>query len=430
MSYLSRLDQVPPDQPAGRAQLVGGWIRSEWRDFFAELRADRPILLIPGMALVTRYRDVIEVLSRHRDFSVRFYSGKIEPSVGPHMLGRDAPVFSWRDKSVMRLALPLDDLPRVRELAARLTDEALQQCSGETLDVVGTIGRHVPIRLCAEYFGFPGPDEATMARWSKAIQLEIFKNLGNDPTITASSVQSGTELAEYLKEHIAELRRAGSDPGTALGKLLRLDLPESLGFDDARLITNVSGLLVGAVETTSQAVAQVVDQILRRPDVQAVATAAARADDDAVLDPIVWEALRLDPINPLVPRFVERDAVVAAGSDRETVLPRGTLLFACTASAMHDERELDQPEVFRPGRPPHHYLHFGSGHHECLGVNVASVVVPEVVKRILLLPDLSRLPNDASFVDFGGGFFPERFEVSARMPGGSPLSPMVSHGTA
>ena len=178
------------------------------------------------------------------------------------------------------------------------------------------------------------------------------------------------------------------------------------------MIANIAGLLIGAVETTSQAIVQALDQILRRPELIPVAIGAAMSGSPEAFDPIVWEALRFDPINPLLFRFAQRDSVLAAGTSRQSVISAGSIVFALTASAMHDRTALQEPDTFVAGRPRHHYLHFGYGHHTCLGEHVGAAMIPEVIRRILLRPGIGRLPNDGSAVDFADGPFPERYLIA------------------
>jgi cytochrome P450 len=366
---------------------------------------------------------VREVLTRHTEFTVRLYAPKMDPSVGPFMLARDETALNWRDKSIMRAMLPWEDLPSVRAMAGRFADEALDGCaSGGRIEVVSQLGRLVPVRLCGEYFGFPGPDTATMFRWSKATQTDFFKNLAGDPKIHAAAVRAGQEMAAYLAGLIQDERAAAANgapavgPETAVQRLLRTQFADGLGFDDARVISNASGLLVGGVETTSQAVAQSLEQLLLRPDVCAAAVEAARAGNDARFDAFVWEALRFNPINPLLFRYTEADSTIAAGTPRQTMLKAGTIVFACTASAMADGTELPNPDAFTPGRPAHHLMHFGFGAHECLGKYVGMAMIPEVVKRVLTRPGVHLLPGAEGAIDFKGGPFPERFVIGLGTP--------------
>ncbi|HEX2148934.1 MAG TPA: cytochrome P450 [Actinomycetota bacterium] len=390
-------------------------IRTDWRPFFKELRENRPILKTPGFTLLTRFADVTEVLSREKVFTVRPYQPHMDPVVGPFMLARDATSLNWREKGIMQAVLMPEDLPEVRETAGRLADEALDAAAPEgKIEGVGKLGRYVPLRIVGEYFGFPGPDLESMYRWSKATQTNMFKNLQNDQAIHEAAVKAGEEMKEYLTGLLAEKRAAvqsynGEPPKDTFSRLVRTKLPPEIGFDDSRILSNVMGLLVGTGETSSQAIVQSLEQILLRPEVHAAAVEAAQGEDRQAFDAYVWEGLRHNPINPLIFRLSVEEYTVAAGTERETSIPAGTLVFACTASAGFDEEVVPDAEEFRTNRPDFVSLHFGYGHHACLGRYVGSVVIPETLRRVLLRPNVHLLPHPEGKIDFQGGPFPESF---------------------
>lgn len=429
MTYLGQYDALGAD-PAAQVGLVSRWLRTEWRPFFAELRAERPVFRTPGFTMVMRYPDVTEVLSRERIFTVRPYASRMDPVVeGPFMLARDDTPVNWREKGIMQAVLPPEDLPRVRAMAGTLADESLDAAADDgRIEVVKRLGRYVPLRLCGDYFGFPGPDLEALYRWSKATQSDMFKNLPNDPAVHEASLRAGHEMRAYLDELLADRRGAngsGESAHDTVSRLVRTRFPAEIGFDDGRLRANVAGLLIGSGETTSQAIVHALHGLLARPEVLPAAVAAAAEADPAGFDRYVWEALRLNPINPLLFRLCEAPYTVAAGSPRATEIPAGTLVFACTASAMSDEDLVDDPDAFRTDRPDFIGLHFGHGHHTCLGRHVAGVVVPEVVRRVLRR-GVELLPPPDGDVDFGGGPFPERFEVAL----GAPVTSAARRGDA
>lgn len=421
MSMLEEYDAAPDE---AKTVLVQTWIRTRWREWFAELRAARPILVTPKPVVVVLDDDVSEVLTRDDVFSVAMYRSRMDPVVeGGFMLARDGALENWRDRGLLQALLTPGDLPRVRALAGDLADAALDRAEERgALDAVPELGRHVPIRLCADYFGIRDADETTVAGWSRAMQTDMFKNPRLDEGLHEASVKAGAELRDHLRALVAARRAEQRDgdtgpddsPADVLGRLLATRLPAAVGFDDDRVVANVLGLLVGTVETTSQAVVHALEQLLTRPDARAESVRLARAGNAAEFDPYVWEALRHNPVNPLLPRMCERDHVLGAGTDRATLVPAGTLVLACTASALHDERAVPDPEAFRVDRPSPTRLHFGLGPHSCLGRHLGEQVVPEVVRRALLRPGLHLLPGAQSAVDFSAGPFPEHFWLGLR----------------
>ena len=163
------------------------------------------------------------------------------------------------------------------------------------------------------------------------------------------------------------------------------------------------------VETTSQAAVQALLVLFSRPDALARAAAAATADDDDALADLVFEALRFRPINPMVVRVAKEDYHLAAGEPHETLIRKGTTVFALTWSAMFDPRVLDAPEEFRPGRPDYHYLHFATGLHACYGRYISRIQIPQILKPLLKLKGLR--PVGAPEYD---GTFPETFRSRPR----------------
>ena len=201
MSYLEQYDNIPIDRAAEKVKLATTWIRtSDWQGFFKELREKRPIFKTPAYTVVTEFKDVQEVLSREEIFSVRLYHSKMDPVVaGPYMLSRDNTEANWRERGIMQAMLQREELPAIREMSKDIAEEVLDKfASSGKLELVKELGRYVPVMMCGEYFGFPGPNRETMYRWSKATQVNMFKNLTNDPKIQQAAEKAGEEMRTYL----------------------------------------------------------------------------------------------------------------------------------------------------------------------------------------------------------------------------------------
>jgi cytochrome P450 len=279
------------------------------------------------------------------------------------------------------------------------------------VDVVQTVSRLVPLRVVQRCFGFAGPDDASMLRWSWATQADMFHNLTNDPRVLEACNAAGGEMRAWLREFLATRQpwstAAGED---TVSRLLRMSAAGLAGLDVEGVVSNICGLLVGAIETTSQAIVNATEQILLRPDVMARAVAAARAGDEPAFDAIVWEALRFNPMTTFVVRVAAADATLAPGSAHETAVRAGTVLAVGIGSAMFDPGVFPEPDEFRP-RPRTAYLHTGFGPHECLGQFVAYAMVPETIRQILLRESVRLLDGDAGRVDMAGGPFAEHFRL-------------------
>ena len=398
------------------ASLLEDAIFNKPDEFFATLRTLDPLFHVPnGPLFVTRYDDVREVLDRPTIFSVRLYQPKMDPTLGPYMLSRDGTTYNERDKGIMRALIRQEDLPRVRDAVARLARRAIDEgIEGGRLEVVSKLSRRVPVELTGEYFGFPGPDLATMMRWSRATQHDIFHNLEDDPEVHEKNVRSGREMRAYLAEMLPQRRKEieeHPEKDDIASRLLKMRFPEAIGFDEERIQSNIMGTLVGHVETTSAAIVQLVDQLLDRPTELAGARHAAEQGNDQRLAQYCWEALRFNPVNPFVVRYCEEDYTIASGTLRAKTVKAGTSVYVSTRSAMRDGCEVPDPEDFRLDRPAYHYMHLGYGLHTCLGDHVSRVQVPEIVKQLLLTPNMRRAPGSDGKIYMPSNDFPEKFWV-------------------
>lgn len=412
MSFIDAFDALPPDDNAGRIGLFFQALRTDWRALFAELRRRRPILDMPLFLVLSRWSDVVDVLSRPGTFQVT-YGPRMDPSVGPFMLGHDNSALNWRDKSVMRALLRWDDVPAIRAFAGRAAATALAAAPDrQRIDIVQTVSRLVPLRVVQHCFGFPGPDDATMLRWSKATQADMFYNIADVPAIHEANVAAGNEMRSWIRDFIAQ-RQPWSEltAEDTVSRLLRLSAAGLSGLDAEGVVSNVCGLLVGAVETISLCIVNATEQILLRPEIAAKAIAAAAADA-ATFDSLVWEALRFNPETTFVVRVAAEAAVLAPGSDHESAVAPGRAIAVAIGSAMFDSGVFADPDVFMD-RPPNTYIHMGLGQHECLGRCVAAAVVPETIRQILMLPGIHLLENAESTIDEAGGLFAEHFVLGA-----------------
>jgi cytochrome P450 len=405
-SYLQRFDATPPAQ---RWPLVRGWMFGEPLSFYAELRRERPILVMPELTLATRFDDCTEILRRYDVFSVALY----KPKQGDYWMDEDDTANHWRDKSIMRSILDVEDIPGIR---AYVADKAatLLAAAGGSIDAVPGLTRAVPIALVQDWFGFRHSDPAKLCKWSYWNQIDTFWNqpfdaiAWPDPSmIVAEREAANVEMVVYLAKLVGldvvrEIALGAKDPVT---RLLALSMSKALKFDIKRVLLNVGGLLIGAVETTSHAVVNALDGLMARPDQLAKARAAALSDDPAAVDGFVFEELRFRPAFPYFFRTCEQDTVLGRGESYETAIPKGATVLAVTHSGMFDPKALPHPDDFDPTRGLDNQFHFGLGLHECLGRHVGRVMIPEIVRQSLRLKGLTAGP-----VDRKGGPVPESWQ--------------------
>lgn len=437
-NYLQRYDAATD---AEKFPLVRRWIDTEPLPFFKELREKRPILETPACTLLTRFDDVTEVLDMPKIFTVELYVPKM--SGGLYLMAHDDDALHTREKSLMQALLNRDDLPQVRSMVGQIANRLLDSAGGH-IEVVNDYCRMVPATLVQDYFGLTGADRKDLIEWSYWNQYDTFHNQPFDLRSDADRqriVDRHAETGEKLGRYIAELvvRRllavkAGQAEHTLLapwylgrklvrtllGKkndtltddivtlMLRSGYPDAVDFDIKRLGINAGGLLIGAIETTSGAVANVLQFLIESPTWLAKAVAASKLDDPTVFDGIVWEALRFVPISPYLFRTAASVYTVGKGTARATTIHIGTLVLPLTQSAMFDPQAFENPDEFVPERNWYHYFHFGFGSHECLGKYVGMVMIPEMVRQVLARRGIKANGR----IDYKSGPFPERYDLT------------------
>jgi cytochrome P450 len=398
---------------------------------FAALRRWKPNLVFGNFAIVTKAADVQEVMSRSDAFRVTLYPPRMEPLTGLTPLVMDDTPEYHHDSNALRLALAgpaagsagtaalqraicPEDKERIRDFvnqtAAQIVDEA--KPAGR-IDLVQDLANTVPIRLCANYFGTPGIDDATQLRWARTLFFEMFIVQGT-PVISREAMDAAAAWKDHTCQLMAQRRadlEAGKPvPDDILGRLLRQQSLTDL--EDDRIWGNLIHMTVGFLPQVAKVTALAVEELIDRPEQLAQARKAARADDDELLGAYLWESLRFNAHPALLFRqcAFDSDYVLAEGTSRATRIPAGTLTLAALQSAMFDEEALDCPQEFRVDRPWEQYLFFGLGQHQCLGQHISRLAVPLIAKPLLRQHQLRRAPGSAGRMAWET-VFPDRMIV-------------------
>lgn len=443
--YLKEYDAAPE---AEKYPLVQGWIRSEPLPFFRQLRAERPVLETPECTLVAGFTDVRDMLQMPTIFTVDLYKPKMSVT-GPDdgfLMAHDDDALHYREKSLMQGLLNRGDLPRVRELIAETAAKILGEAGGN-IELVNEYCRMVPVHLVQDYFGLDGIDRKHLIEWSYWNQYDAFNNqpfdLRSDREYSQiveahdkASEELGVYIAVLMVRKLVRLKIMSAfhmllNPVQKLvyrvlgrvlperhddmvTRMLRSKFAKQVDFPLTRVGVNAGGLLIGAIETTSQAVAQVVQYFIDTPVRLKQAKDKARQDDTPGFDAMVWEALRFVPIRPDIFRQAARDYTIAKGSGHETEIKAGTIVRLLTHSAMFDPYAFENPDKFNPDRNFYHNFNFGFGTHDCLGKYVGMEMVPEMVRQVMLLEGLESDGKISYRNDrFPGrdGPFPEKYEL-------------------
>jgi cytochrome P450 len=212
--------------------------------------------------------------------------------------------------------------------------------------------------------------------------------------------------AAALFEKELAVRRASPAVGEDILSLMVASRKEDgTAFDDDELLEQMMSLIGAGHETTASALTWALYHIHRDPQVKArlleeLRGNAAPLDPEAItrlpyLDAVCSEALRLNPVAPLVGRTL-RGGLVLKGYD----LPPGVSVGIGIVNVHRRPDLYPEPELFRPERflereySAFEYLPFGGGSRRCLGAAFAVYEMKLVLATVLRTPNL-RLVSDA-----------------------------------
>ncbi|MGH3856291.1 MAG: cytochrome P450 [Pseudonocardiaceae bacterium] len=192
-----------------------------------------------------------------------------------------------------------------------------------------------------------------------------------------------------------EITRCRADPRLAqrtdaLAMLVRGVEGAGPPMTDAELLDQLVTLLLAGHDTTATALSLAFERLTRHPALLHRTVRAAEDGDDAWLDAVCKESLR---VRPVVFEFGRKltAPVQLAGHH----IPAGTILTPSINLVHHSGRHYPDPEEFNPQRfldarpDPAVWLPFGGGVRRCLGATFAQVEMRTVLREILRGVELS-----------------------------------------
>ncbi len=160
-------------------------------------------------------------------------------------------------------------------------------------------------------------------------------------------------------------------------------------LDDANLRDQIMSLLLAGHETTTTGLAWTFERLLRTPRALERARVAAREGDDAYLDAVAKEALRIRPVIPAVTRRLTRPVQIGGYH-----FPAGVTLLPMI-TLMHSSPEFfPDPQSFSPERflegpsDTYAWIPFGGGRRRCIGAAFATLEMRIALRTILNETDL------------------------------------------
>ncbi len=366
-------------------------VRANPYPIYAQLRAESPVVWNGQAWMISRYNDIIGLLTDERVSSARAESiFKVLPEdiqqelqplrhvLGSRMLLTDPPTHTRLRNLVTKAfsaRMVRDKRPRIQELCNRFIDQVISH--GE-MDVVKDLAVPLPGWVIADMLGVLPEDQPSFTRWSRD-QVRVYDRPGTSGEripIMRQGQASMLEMKAYLEDVIEQRRR---EPRNDLITMLVSAEEEGDRLSLDELVIMIIALLVGGNNSTAHLIGNAVLTLARHPD----ALEQLRANP-GLITTALEEVLRFESPVQATSR-VARDAIEIGGQ----IIEPGQNISLLFGSANRDEEQFPEPDRLDIARKPNRHLTFAHGPHFCLGAAIAraeaQLAVQTVVQRCVNL---------------------------------------------
>jgi cytochrome P450 len=278
----------------------------------------------------------------------------------PMMISMDPPKHTRVRQLVSKVFTPrrIGELePTVRKIT---TDRLEGLEPGDQIDLFERLASVMPMDVISAMLGIPEEDREHVRRHTNTF-MHRESNTLEIPEIARDAMK---QILEYFVGFIREREaRPQDDLISALigadlrdvetGEMTRLSFEELLGFC----------MLLGSAghETTARLICNSAVTLFRHADQR-----AQLATDPTLFPNAVEELLRVDPPSQVQGRWSTRP-----WTRHGVTIPEDVRVLLLTGAAHRDERQFEDPDRFDIHRRLDRTVHFGQGHHLCIGKTLA-----------------------------------------------------------
>ena len=262
--------------------------------------------------------------------------------------------------------------PRIEAISTELLDSLRER---DEIDLVADYAEPLPVRVIAEMIGIPAEDQATFARWSRAIVNLSYAIIGGESGARAAREYLAVkeDMARYLADAIAARRAVPTDD--LLSALARSEV-DGERLNDEEILGFLQLLLSAATETTTNLIANAALCFMDHPD----QLTRLRANLDA-LGPAIEEVVRFRSPGQIMFRQTTREVTLHGKT-----IPPDRFVLLMIGSPNRDPAYFPDAQRFDVTRSPNPHLAFGHGIHSCLGAALARaearVAVPQLLAHL------------------------------------------------
>jgi cytochrome P450 len=361
-----------------------------------------PVIVLGRHAAVLGNAEICAVLTRDADFVVDSDPQPVFRD-GPFVLRlQPGPRYLHEIDVLRRVVLPAD-LAHIGNIAKDEAQRRVAGLTGNRVDVIGDLAVPVGLRLIRDYLGAAEPLPTWLAHYLRRLASFVLVGGFHDPVDRAQADAAAEALRSFVLACMAERRRALAGGAAGNDVLTRLMVMAGRGDVDEDFVRrNFTGLLIVSQAVVANALALVVDELLRRPDALAATRKLADAGDSGQMAGYAMEALRFNPVFPVLCRSSPKATSLADHTGRTHQIPAGATVFIGIVAGLCDKAVFDDPDRFVPGRKPDGSLVFGHGTHVCFGRHIAAVELSEMLTALLRLRGLRRAPGDLGKPQYDG----------------------------
>ena len=332
-------------------------------DTYAWLREEAPVYHNEKMNFwaLSRFEDVWDAHLDYETFSSK-WGQTLEKTQTPLplMISMDPPKHTRVRQLVSKVFTPrrIGELePTVRKIT---TDRLAGLEPGDQIDLFERLASVMPMDVISAMLGVPVEDRDFVRKSTN----EMMHRESGSLEIPESASQASARVLEYFVGFIKERQARPQDDlisaliGAELrdvetGEMTRLSFEELLGFC----------LLLGSAghETTARLICNSAVTLSRHPDQR-----AELAADRKLMPGAVEELLRIDPPSQVQGRWSTKP-----WTRHGVTIPEDVRVLLLTGAAHRDERQFPAPDRFDIHRKLDRTVHFGQGHHLCIGKSLA-----------------------------------------------------------
>ena len=300
-------------------------------------------------------------------------SAFLEPFAGPRSILVLDGAEHMRERKLMLPPFHGEALARWRDTMAGVAREEIARWEPgrpvRTLEHMQSVALEVILRVV-----FGGGDPQLREAIRRALQVPM-------PMLLAMSLWRGDRgpYAAYLRRvrRLDALLYERIDRDVGDGSLLAV--LKQTGASREQLRDQLATALAAGHETTASSLGWALERLSRHEQV----LARVRDGDEAYLDAVVKEVLRVRPVLAITPRKARRPYELAGRT-----LPAGVHVTPCIYLAHRRADVWGDPTTFRPERflegapAPYSYIPFGGGVRRCVGAAFATLEMKEVLRAL------------------------------------------------